>query len=417
MRAVVAAALAACSLLVATGCGSSSAATGGPGLDAAALVPSSALAFVSADANLDSQGWKTLAKVYPIAVDKNFARDFPAAVGEKLNLAVLGIDQGKPDVVAIVQSKDKSKLQSLAARFDQGSEHYTVQDIAGWQVVADSAASFQAIRAASGGTSLADAQDFKQAAAQLDSDALAFAYAKGTVVENLEPKLRTLIGTPRWLAARLVAGKNELRLDVRATGGKTQPVHNPTLLRDAPSGSALAVAFKNVSELRALLPTSLLPEVKGISGEGLLYVSPASFLPVVTLELRPPDPAAAAKSLRLLATRVKGNLPLRVRREGAKVLLTNAAGNLGSGPSLVDDKQFKDALAAADVPNDVTWLAYGDMPRLAPLIQAFSALTGKGQQKPKADRPTLELDKLGTLVAYVARTDSGSQLVVRTTVP
>ena len=416
MRVAVAAALTACSLLVATGCGSSSAASGGPGLDAAALVPPSALAFVSADANLDSQGWKTLTKVYPIALDSNIAKDFPSAVGDELNLAVLGVEQGKPDVVALVKSKDKSKLQSLATRLDQGNEHYTVQDIAGWQVVADSAASFQAVRAASGGPSLADAQEFKQAAAQLDSDALAFAYANGAVVEKLQANLRALIGTPRWLAARLVAGKNDLRLDVRAAGGKAPAVYKPTLLRDAPSGSALAVSFKNLNELKTLLPMSFLPELKGIAGEGVLYVSPASLLPVVTLELRPPDPAAAAKSLRLLASRAKGNLPLQVRREGAKVLLTNATA-YGSGPSLVDDKKFKDALAAADVPNDVTWLAYGDMPRLAPLIQAFSALAGTSQQKPKTDHSKLQLDKLGTLVAYVARTGSGSQLVVRTTVP
>jgi hypothetical protein len=97
------------------------------------------------------------------------------------------------------------------------------------------------------------------------------------------------------------------------------------------------------------------------------------------------------------------------------VVLTNATGNPGSGSSLVDDKAFKDAVAAADVPNDVTWLAYADMPRLAPLIQAFSALAGKGQQK--ADKSNLQLDKLGTVVAYNAPAGSGSQLVVRTTVP
>jgi len=103
MRAALAAALSAVSLLVAAGCGSSSAATGMPGQDAATLVPSSALAFVSADANLDSQGWKTLMKVYPVALDANIARDFPAAVGDELNLAVVAHDQGKPEVVAIVK--------------------------------------------------------------------------------------------------------------------------------------------------------------------------------------------------------------------------------------------------------------------------------------------------------------------------
>ena len=89
------------------------------------------------------------------------------------------------------------------------------------------------------------------------------------------------------------------------------------------------------------------------------------------------------------------------------MLLTNAAGNPGSG-SLVDDQAFKDALAAADVPDDVTWLAYADVPRLSPLIQAFSALLGSGQQAPNLKL----LDKLGTLVAYGARTGSTSHTTI-----
>jgi hypothetical protein len=115
--------------------------------------------------------------------------------------------------------------------------------------------------------------------------------------------------------------------------------------------------------------------------------------------------------MRAIASRLGSSLPLHVKREGSKVLLTNAAGNPGSSSSLVDDKQFKDALAAADVPDEVTWLAYADVPRLRPLIEAFSALRGKGQQQ----KSNLELDKLGTIVAYGARTGSTSRLVARVT--
>ena len=93
------------------------------------------------------------------------------------------------------------------------------------------------------------------------------------------------------------------------------------------------------------------------------------------------------------------------------MLLTNAAGNPGSG-SLVDDQAFKDALAAADVPDDVTWLAYADIPHLAPLVQAFSALSSTKNWK-----TTVELNKkLGTFVAYGARAGgSTSRFVVRIT--
>jgi hypothetical protein len=419
MRAAVAAALGAAFLLVAVGCGNSNAATVGVGGDAAQLVPPSALAYVSADARLDSQGWKTLAGIYPIAIDREVARDLPAAVGDELNLAVLSVDSGKPEVVAIARSKDEAKLRSLAARFDQGNEHYTVEDIAGWAVVADSAANFQAVRTASSGTSLADTEEFKQAVSQLGGSELAFAYANGAIVGKLKDNLRSVVGTPRWLTARVVAGKDEVRLDVQATGGHEAAVYKPTLLADVPSGAALAVSFKNVDELIARIqsePTlrNALPpfvtQLKGITGEGVLYVVPGALLPVVTLELRPQDPDAAAKSMRAIASQVGSALPLHVKRDGSKVLLTNAAGKSSASGSLVEDKQFKDAVAGAGVPDAVTLLAYADVPRLRPLIEAFSALTGKKQQK-----SNLRLDKLGTLVAYGARTGSTSRLVVRVT--
>jgi hypothetical protein len=421
MRVAVAAALAACSLLMAAGCGSSTAATGQTRGDAADLVPPSALAFVSADANLDSAQWRTVTDLFgPIELPKklDYQRDVEPAVGDELNVAVLGVESGKPEAVAIVKSKDEAKLRSLAARFDEGGDHYTVQDIAGWSVVADSAANFQAVRDASTGMSLADTAEFKQAVSQLGGG-LAFAYANGAVVQRLDANLRSLVGKPQWLAARVAAGKDDVKLDVHAIGARKVAAYKPTLLRDVPSGAALAVSFKNVNELvariqsqpalRSALP--LLANLKGVSGEGVLYVLPATLLPVVTLEVRPQNPAAAAKSLEALATSIGKTLPFHVKREGTKVVLTNAAGEQGSTGSLVDDKAFKDAVAAADVPDDVTWLSYADVPRLAPLIQAFSSLLGKGQQQKSGSH----LDKVGTVVAYGARTGSTSRIVVHAT--
>src|SRR5437867_12767996 len=141
MRGASAAALAAVFLLVAAGCGSSTAATDQLGGDAAQLVPPSALAFVSADTNLDSAQWGTVKDLFgPIKLPKglDYQRDVKPALGDEVNLAVLGIDNGKPDAIAIVKPDDKARLDKLAAMFDQGNEHYTVQQIDGWSVVADS---------------------------------------------------------------------------------------------------------------------------------------------------------------------------------------------------------------------------------------------------------------------------------------
>jgi hypothetical protein len=425
MRAAIAAALAAVFLLVAAGCGSSTAATDHAGGDAARLVPPSALAFVSADTNLDSAQWGTVKDLFgPIQLPKDldYQRDVKPALGDELNVAVLGIDNGKPEAIAIVKPDDAAKLSKLAARFDQGSEHYTVQQIGDWSVVADSAEAFQAVRTASSGSSLADNADYKSATSQLGGAALATAYATGKGVQALPEKLRALVragGSPQWIAARLTADNDAARIDVRESGATGPVAYKPTLLRDAPSGAIFAVSFKNVNELLARLQSAqalgaalppFVAQLKGISGEGVLYVAPGALLPVVTLEVRPQDPAAAAASLKALASRIGNALPLHVTREGAKVLLTNAAGNQGSG-SLVDDKAFKDALATADVPDDVTWLAYADIPRLAPLIQALAALASNKDRKVTVT-PN---EKVGTVIAYGAGTGATSRLVVRIT--
>ncbi|MGZ8696548.1 MAG: hypothetical protein ACXWZ1_04265 [Gaiellaceae bacterium] len=426
MRAA-AAALALGLLLVAAGCGSSTAATHtSSATDAASLVPASALAYVSADANRDSQSWQAVSDLLgPIGTDADYKRDVHPALGDRVNLAVLGVDNGKPEAVAIVKPTDVAKLRALAKKFDQGTEHYTVENIGGWSVVADSAASFQAVRDANTGSSLADNADFKSAMSQVGSPSFATAYASGSGVAQLPAKLRALVritGSPRWVAAGITADKSALHVDVRAAGASTSAAYRPALLNDVPSGAILAVSFKDVDQLLAriqaepTLSASLPPFLNGLSslgGEGVLYLLPGTLLPVITLEVQARDPAAAAESLRALAARAAKLLPLRVERHGNYVLLTNAAAGTSPGSgSLLEDQPVKDAFAAADVPAEVTWLAYADIQRLAPILQALASLTGQGQSKPST---SLKLEKFGTLVAFGARSGSISRLEARLT--
>jgi hypothetical protein len=427
MRAAVAA-LGLGLLLVAAGCGSSTAATdSASGTDVARLVPASAIAYVSADARLDSKAWRTITDLLgPVATDLNYERDIKPALGDRVDLAVLGVDNGKPEAVAFVKPTDEAKLRTLATKFDRGDEHYTVEQIGGWSVVADSPAAFQAVRDAGGAaSSLADSADFKSAMSQVGDATFATVYASGSGAEQLPPKLRALVrvaGSPRWVAAGVTVDDNALRVDARAEGGTSPAAYRPSLLSDVPSGAILAVSFKDVDQLlarvqaeptlRASLP-SFLTGLRSLNGQGVLYLLPGTLLPVITLEVRPRDPAAAATSLRALAARAAKTLPLRVERRDPYVLLTNAAPGTSPGSgSLPDDQPFKDALAAADAPGEVTWLAYADIQRLAPILQAVASLTGNGQTKP-AVAPKLE--KFGTLVAYGARSGSTSRLEVRLT--
>ena len=256
MRAAATAALALGLLLVAVGCGSSIAATGSSsGTDAASLVPASAVAYVSADANLDSQSWQLVTDVFgPIGTDADYKSDIQPALGDRVNIAVLKIEDGNPEAIAIVKPTDVAKLQALAKKFDQGTEHYTVESIGGWSVVADSASAFQAVRDASNGKSLADDAGFKSAMSQVGSADFATAYASGAGAQQLPEKLRALVrvaGSPRWVAAGINADKNALHVDARAAGASTAAAYKPTLLNDVPSGAILAVSFKDVNQLLA----------------------------------------------------------------------------------------------------------------------------------------------------------------------
>jgi hypothetical protein len=416
MRAVAVAALAACVLLVSSGCGNSGAATSPLGLDAAALVPRTAVAFVTADSNLDSTGWQTLTKVIgPLGVDRNkrLPSDLPAAVGDVLNLAVLGYDNGKPEAVAIVKPQDEAKLRSLAASFDEGDgRHYTVEHVGDWSVVADSPSAFGAVRAAAAGASLADDSQFKAAMSKLEGNALANAYVRGDAVRRPPANLRRLAGSPEWAAARLDADEGSAHVQLVAGGANPPAAYKPTLLRDAPSGAILAVSFKDAAALTASVPgVPFLRALHGIKGEGVLYIVPGAILPVVTLELRPADPVAATKAMRAVAAKIGNTLPLSVERRGAKVLLTTAEPGLNEGgKSLVDDGAFKDAVKAADVPGEVTWLAYADVKRLAPFIQAYSSLFGAAGKTPS------RLEHLDTLVAFGASSGSTSTFELRLTV-
>jgi hypothetical protein len=261
---------------------------------------------------------------------------------------------------------------------------------------------------------------------QVQDASFATAYATGSGVAQLPAELRALVrvgGSPRWVAAGVNVDKSALHVDVRAAGASVPAVYRPALLHDVPSGAILAVSFKDVNQLLARIkaePTlrAALPPFLGgltsLGGEGVLYLLPGTLLPVVTLEVQSAKPEAAMTSLRALAAKAANVLPLRVERHGGKVILTNAAAGASPGTgSLVDDQPFKDALAAADAPAEVTWLAYADIQRLTPILQALASLTGNGQSKPA---PASKLEKFGTLVAFGARSGSISRLEARLTI-
>jgi hypothetical protein len=441
MRGLAGAGLAALVLSTAA-CGSSgSSIAGAPGGDAARLVPRDALAFVSVNADLDTKQWQRLddltrglpareriVRMVHEALAKeqlDFDRDVRPGIGPELDLAVLGVENGEPEVVALAQPEDEAKLKSLAYLYSTGSDHYTVEEVGDWSVVADSRKAFEDVRAARDGRSLSDQPPFQAASSQLGDDAIARVYVDGAAARRLPPDLRSFVraaGNPAWAAASLVVEDEALRLRVAVDRTGTTPApYAPRLLREVPSGASLAISFRGLDQLVSRLGAepafaSLANDVRDylgigvgelaplLRGEGVIYARGAGILPVLALELESRHPAEAARVLRRVAARLGSRagalLTLSVTTRPGRVILATspqAAAGLGaSGPKLVDDQRFKDALANADVPDQVTGLVYADVGELLPLIEAAAAAFGK----PFSRDTETNLQRLRTLVAY-----------------
>jgi len=436
MRALIAVALSSL-LLVAAGCGgggSTGVASGATlGTDAAQLVPPDAVAFVSVDTNLDSAQWQRvddLTKSFPARAKLldtisselqkrglTWKDDIAPALGDELDLAAFG-DKQPLEYIAYAKPDDVQKLRTLASKVSEGDEKYTVEQIGGWSVVADSQELFDKVRAAEKGTSLADVAKFGAAWSSVSGDALARAYVDG----NLAPE--QLKQKPDWYAARVAADGDALRLNVtRHPQGATAAKKHP-LLEDVPSGAALAVAFHGSADFLAQLSSTKLGSqlplkelAPLLNGDGVLYLKPSGLVPLVAIEVAPKNPQAALVSARALLRNVAGKLgpvPLSAQLVNGKVVISDgpaAASALRSGPKLVDDATYKDAISAASAPAKTTFIAYADASELAPIVQLLASTLGGG--KGGADQSLgANLEHAGTVVAWGSKDGGNSALHV-----
>jgi hypothetical protein len=254
---------------------------------------------------------------------------------------------------------------------------------------------------------------------QVEGDSLATAYADGARLDDVPGELGALFrvsGARGWVGARLFVEDNATRVSVRTEAAA--PVYRPRLLRDVPSGALLAVTFKNARQLVARIQvepslrdalgeyrTLLSDLAPALQGEGVFYFVPGVLIPTLVLEVEKTSDPTAASSLQRVADRVAtetGNvLKLHGSTRADRIFLTNSAVGPPPQPTarLVDDQPFKDALAAADAPDEVTWLAYADLQRLVPIAQALAQLLGGDPPSAESKR---RLERLGTLVAYGA---------------
>jgi hypothetical protein len=433
MRALFVGVLAALAL-VASGCGSSSSPGTAHGAtlagDAAKLVPSNAVAFASIDSNLDSSQWQRVDSIVKTftngtsLLDRVNAKlqskglswnaDVAPAIGSEVDVAALAA-KPTPELVAFVHPDNASKLSALVSKIGNG---YSVQQIGGWSVVADSTSLFDAVRSAQSGQSLADSAAFQTAWSSVSGELLAQAYVSPRSSADKSAHAD-------WIAADVRADTNALRLDaVIKPRGALPAVTGTSLLGDVPSGAALAVSFRGGPGLASKLSSLQLPArlakmlpVKQfaplLAGGGVVYARPNGVFPDIAVELAPKNPQAAlttAKSvLQSIGTRL-GPLRLTAQLSNGKLVIADspaAASALHGGAKLVNDAAFKDALAKAGVPAQRSFLAYADVAQLAPFVPvAVQAITGKAPDPKLA----ATLAHIGSAVAWAARSGGRIEL-------
>jgi hypothetical protein len=346
---------------LAAGCGGSTS-TGAASIPAGASVaPASAPVFVTIDTDSGSAQWKqadTLLSKFPAKpklIDwinrelakkgVNYEQDVKPALGDELDVAVLGLEQGSRDVVGMLQPKDKAKFQALLDKIgqsDASSPKPVTAEYKGWTLVSDKQAALDTFRAEADKGSLADDATFKEAQADESGDSLASAYVNGAALQQLLERLGSQLGSSagcngaqaagdtklRYISGSLSAESSGVRLhgsivsdNAPAAGGSTK-----ALLSEIPSGALLVLAFhgtdqftqvveqlqqscgdqvqKSFGQVEALLGVKLKDLAALFKNETALYVRAGSPIPEVTLISHQDDPQAALATVDTLAQRL-----------------------------------------------------------------------------------------------------------------
>src|SRR5204863_58643 len=282
--------------------------------------------------------------------------DVRPALGPELDLVAL---RGPPrQVVALTQPADAAKLHALLAKLGGG---LVSRQIGGWTAIAKSADAFGALAHVT--ATLADAQPYQAATAELAPDALVHAYTDGSQARRLllslpgqavattPPARARFRGSGRgistfaadrlaWGAADLVAANDGVRLHAYTRGTpptldaieharlllvRTDP-YVPLLVDEIPAGVLLVADYQAVSGGFENTPLASLPawvrrlyaKQPGLpndldnllGGETALYVRPGLPAPEITIVTQPPDVERAVEILPEVISALKDQLPL-----------------------------------------------------------------------------------------------------------
>jgi hypothetical protein len=386
----------------------------------------------------------------------DWQRDVEPALGSEFDVAVAGADAS--DVVGLTKPDDPAKFKALVDKAnanDPGGTAVTRDLGDGWWGVADKADMFTRVLKGDSGTSLSDAAPFGQAMDKLPGEALAKAYVDGkqlaVVMKSRAAKSSGFdtssfgLDSLDYAAASASAEDDGIRIHGATSGGPAGG-GEAKLLDGVPADAFALLDFlgQGTSEGLDKLRSSpqfgrVLDELKKelgvtpdelaalLGGEAAFYVRPSALIPEFTLVLDAKDSSASLATLNKLAEHLAadygghvtsatqdgramktldlGRFSIRYgsTEEGKIVVTTGANGiaDYGSGSSLPDSADFKEAKDAAGMPDSTGSVTYIDVKNLLPLLEGLASLGGESL-------PPRVVDNLRPLRSFLAWSDGGS---------
>jgi hypothetical protein len=370
-----------------------------------------------------------------------YDKDVKPALGPEVDIVVVsgpGADQ--TSAVGLTKPNDVDKFKALIAKLNASDQdpsskpavYKAIDD--GWYAVSESQAQIDAALKGSGGEALSGDSMFKAALEKLPGEALVKAYLDGRQLNELIRAQSQKSATPfdpstlgldklEYVAASTSAESDGIRAHGASSGGDLGGGEFSSKLLDGVPGDALAfLDFRGAGTTDQLKKLEANPTVAqalqqieaglGVSfddilallrNEVALYVRPGAGIPEVTLALETKDQAAALSTLDRLAARLAaatngaqvqpgkqgghdvktinlGRIAIHYGGLGDKVLVTSGVSGIadyGSGSKLTDSADFKQAKAAADMPDSTGGFFYLDLKDSIPLLEGLAGLAGQ----------------------------------------
>lgn len=385
------------------------------------------------------------------------------ALGKQFALAVYATSLTNMNVVGLLNPDDPDETIALVNRLNKEDpeEPVVARKVDDWVVLSDKEASIDAALKGDGGQALSGADGFKSAMEELPDDSLSRAYfdvaAAVDAFGDADPEttralrmlgLNDLDFAGAWAKARDDGAEIGAALSGEGADkllGTGEP-YSSALLDRVPEdafafysirGEGITEQFQTLRDnpLYAMafreFETELgikIDEIVGLfEGEVAFYAAPGAPLPELALLLDAENPAEARQSadrlLRTIAERLGGT----VTEDGAvttadfdgflvhlgsvdgAVVLTTSKGALGEiGDKLADTDRFKDALEAAETPDEYTGLAWVDLAEAIELVLGYADVAGESIP-PDVSR---NLEPLRSLVAHGGRDGNLSTALV-----